>query len=266
MPSISQQTGPVHLRAILACCFLLPLLCKADQQTPGLAAVTNVRETIELIRANGKTTRPELHEIMPLSGSSIRSGAEANLVLSLSNGIGLALDENTSLTFGSYTQTPFSERQEGLQFEPSVSKLQLQLEEGLIAIAFEHLSPLSNAEVSLPMGTLKLHAGKILVSVASDGTCTISVLSGTATLNYANSREREFISAGQSAIVKDTVAQRSDLSSTPTDRLLLADAADYSRKRVLFRSQDASEGPAAIWVAPPDQLEKPPERPYSFEL
>lgn len=266
MPLLKQLTINLWLHVALACCALVPAVSHADQQDAGYAAVTSARGEVWMVRADGATIQPKVRKLLQLSEGTIHTHAAAQLVLSLSNGIGITLAENTSLTVDRYTQAAFSKRKEGLQFEPSTSNLQLDLKSGLIGIAFEHLSPLSTANLQLPMGDLKIHSGKLLVGVDDNESCSISVLSGTATLQYANDEKREFLAAGQTLCISGVTATPVHAAELSTDQLELVESANHARTRVLFQGGLAEQGPSAIWIRPIDQLEKPAERPYSFKL
>ena len=271
MPRLTYKLPMRTLRAILACgaCAVLPLFGQSDAQLPGRAAVTSIQGKVELRSLDGRSAasaQPKLHALLELTDSQLQTGAQSACVLSLSNGIGLALAENTTVSVTTYTQAPFSARDESLHYEPSTSTVALQLESGQLALAFEHLSPLSSATVKFPGGRLIPHSGKILIQAASAQHCTISVVSGTASLFPTISRQRVYLSSRAASGVEWCAARsprsgplRQDMDITRRRSGLLAPARVIScpgRRTRSERHLAPANRTVAINATPPNSFER----------
>ncbi|NQY31892.1 MAG: hypothetical protein HRT56_01810 [Coraliomargarita sp.] len=241
----------------------------ADEFVSGVGAVSTVRGEVTLRDKQIKYLPPKLHHTLELDKTEVTTAADSEIVFSLSNGVGFAMDGASYVSVLRYVQRPFDSEKEGLEFEPSVSKLQLQMKSGRIALAFDHLSPLSSADVLLPVGRLQIHSGQVVVEVSENGSTSILLLKGSATLHHEASGERAFVSAGQYSRFTERSAepdQQLDSTDAPSHWHLLAASAEYSRQRVLFQWSESDATPTAVWVTPTEQLEKVSEHPYSFGL
>ena len=276
--SLYQLHGLIQACSLVGC-VLLPAktviaktLSLSGELRPAVAAVTSHQGNIRHHDLDGNRRAVHARSILPIDQTFFGTKKNGSLFLSLSNGIGLGLGESTHLWLDQYKQSTINPQHESLNFEGSVSHLNARIEVGTLAVAFDHLIPLSKAEFNLPLGQLQVHSGKALIVVQPDSTCQISMYEGTATFYDNETNKREFISAGKSlTFTPESKKQSARLSSDPLDltsenwpRLLAA--ADYSRLRVLFRHNPDGGQPLHEWVLPNELFERPSSRPYQFEL
>jgi len=266
------------LRILLLSCALFslgqPLSGQAlkDDLEDGIALVTSRKGKVTLKSTDEKKRDAKLHAVETLSGLEVICGGGDYIFFSLSNGIGLGVYENSRVRFKRYQQRPFPAEKESLEYEPTFSKLDVELLEGSLIFSAERLSPLSEIVIKLPMGQVRIHraSGRVLYDESG---AHLSITSGIVTYDYPNPAEQAFIHAPNRVRISDQsamlgrIAESNNIASDPSSELTkhLVDAARYASERVVFRvaSEEASI-PQPVLVAKPETLQQPSPRPYRY--
>ncbi|MEO0509532.1 MAG: hypothetical protein AAF065_06710 [Verrucomicrobiota bacterium] len=226
---------------------------------------------MSLTPQDGITRTAQLHEITELSSLNIVTDLDEYLFFSLSNSMGIGIDQNTELEIESFLQRPFPPKKESPDYEPSESRITLVLKRGSIAIAADKISTLSIITVRIPNGEIRLYPSSFHLGYYETGT-HIAVKTGNIAFSNADSKERRFITASefirisdQSAML-DEVAEIGDIETAMDERSsLMIDAAVHASERVVFKSGGKSgEMPYPIFIARPEYFEQPSSRPYQF--
>ena len=234
---------------------------------PAIAAVTSCTGKIQHHQREGKNQAVHTRAILPIDQTFFGTAPGGSLFLSLSNGVGLGLGESTRIWIQNYLQTMINPLHEGLHYEGSVSNLRIQLESGELAVAFNHLTPMSTARIDLPLGHVVIHSGKVVFAAGPGPACSITVFQGTATYYHPETNEREFITDGSSISISSASAGRSQIQSdTPPHWQKLADATEHARLRVLYRYNPEGRMPLVEWILPEENFGNPSARPYHFDL
>jgi hypothetical protein len=260
----------LHRTATIVAVLWAHLLPAADINMPdGVAIVTSQHGSIQITDTEGKKSRPKLHEPRTLSSQTIDTKKDSYIFFALSNGLGIGIGENSQVSFTTYGQEPFSAQQEGLDYEPSVSALTLEIERGTLAIMSEGLSPLSQARVLTPTGTLRIHSNNYLVQQNEIGT-TITTYKGSATFYYPDGKSREYLSGPTSVRISPQsstlgkIAQHIDIASLPESSKRFVDATVHASQRVFFKASKAGGSATPVLIVPADYFDQAPTRPYEY--
>jgi hypothetical protein len=257
-------------------CLTALLLCAAatlgaQTMIDGSAIVTSRSGKVRATDANGKNISMPAHEIIQPEGLEIATKKNGQIFLVLSNGVAVALDGASSIKCLEYTQRPFTKKEQRPEFEPSVSKFQLQFDQGQIAIASNRLSPLSELRIQLPMGEIRLHKGTCLISYDATG-LHITAFDGNLTYYYPDGNSREFVSAPKSiriseqSIALQQIAEAATADSLEADATRLCQAAQHASKRVTFEPNDVTlQPPVPVLIVRPSYFQQPTTRPYQFK-
>lgn len=238
----------------------------------GIALVTSRQGDATLITSNAKTRSPELHAVETLSGVEVTSGKDDSIFLSLSNGMGLGVYEDSHLRFESYLQRPFPSERESLEYEPTLSKLVVELFEGSLSFSAEHISPLSEIVIKLPKGQIQIQRASGRVLYDENG-AHISIIRGIVSYDYPHGEEPAFIHGGNRVRISDGSAMRGRLAesnripSGPYSQLTerLVEATRHASERVVYRvDSEGASIPQPILVAKPETLQQPSPRPYRY--
>ncbi len=257
--------------AVIAAVLSLRLLHADDAAMPdGIAVVTSQQGSIRITDTSGKRqSSPDLHQARTLSGQTIRTGKDAHIFFALSNGLGIGIGEDSQVTFHIYAQEPFRAEKESLNYEPSVSTLTVEIQQGTFAIMSEGLSPLSKARLLTPTGTLRVHAALCLIRQDETGT-TITAYKGNTTFHYPDGKNREFI-AGPAAVrispqssSLGKIAEKIDIATLSERSKRFADAARNASRRVFFKSSETDGTAIPTLIAPNSYFEQAPARPYEY--
>ena len=245
------------------------VLCAQEMQ-PGFGFVTSMRGSVEVRNEEGKKLTLGLHESHSVDGLTLKTKEDGTLFLVLSNGVAIALTENTHIKIQNFRQIPFGPKSHSLEHEPTISNLQIYLIKGTMGLSCDHISPLSNLKIAMNSGHLRVHSTTSVLSINPLG-MNISAYEGTLTFYYPDGEEREFIAHPQSVRISEQSAARGIVteSGTVNEKEVLArrlaDAVSFARKRVIYRSVHAHTEPQALLLVSDDYLEHEPARPYSFK-
>lgn len=235
-----------------------------------IALVTSMRGDATIIPAGLSVKDIEPHQSLILSGSQIETSEKAHVFLAFSNGLGMGIDSSTVIHCQSYTQEPFKANRENLNFEPSTSKLLLELESGALSLISEGLSPRSQIRVTTKNGTLRIHSAQCHIEVNETGT-EITVYNGTATYYYPDGESREFLAhstsvriSPQSAAV-GKIAEKMAFEESPQTDKVLTNAAQHATKRVHFKAPLNGKTAEPVLIMPLEIYEQPSARPYEYK-
>lgn len=245
------------------------LFGQSDMQ-PGVAFVTSCQGPVSVSSANSRQDL-DLHDLLEINNSSLRSGDKAHAFLKLSNGLSIGISSNSEVKFNRYLQAPFPPTKESTEYEPSTSELDIELHSGTLAIASHHLSPLSQMRIRTRMGSLRIRSANCLLKQDEMG-LHIAIYQGSATFHYPDGAGREFIAATEHVWVNTANGRLNrlsdDINETQTSRQMeaFAKAAELARSRVIFRAPEKTGSRAqAILVAPPSYQSLPIKRPYQLQ-
>jgi len=266
--SVSVSCALPYLRTLL-CYGLAVLPLPGADLAPGIALFTTVSGEVRLTTGSDAPQTMALHSARPLAGTTIATGTDSHCGLALSNGVGLFLGPGTSIAIADFSQRPFAESENSLHYEPSVSRLQIQLLEGSLALAADRLSPLSEVTVGLRSGTVRTHSARAGFSVREDA-LALAAYSGNLTLTVGDA-DRHFIvggeglrflfGAGGETIRSESISAQ-DLTVPISD---LVDAASHASRRVLYRVNDSSPTiPQPVLARPEASFQQASPRPYRF--
>ena len=246
------------------------LTLQAETLVPANAMITSRTGSVNMASADGKQATPGIREIILPTGTRWSTSEGATAFMAFSNGVGLGIDGETEVLCVEYSQRPFRESKQGFEYEPSVSKLHLQLSSGQIALSSNQLSPLSDLRVILPVGSLKIHKGSCVIRYDSLG-LFLATGEGNLTYYYPDGSSREFVTAGKTVRISDQsaalqqTAESGSINDVDADTLTLLRATDHASRRVLFEAnEDTGNPPRAVMIVRPEHFEQPTSRPYQF--
>ena len=244
---------------------------KAQTMIKGSAIITSRSGSAHAKDASGERVSTASHEILLPSGLTLSTTEDAYIFLTFSNGVALAMNEESVVQCTDYTQRPFNKEDQARGLEPSVSNLKLRMIEGQIAIASNRLSPLSELRIQLPKGELRLHKGCCLIRLNTTG-LHITAYEGNLTYYYPNSQSREFVSApmgiriSEQGMERSQVTENTSVESLKAEQALFCKAAQHASKRVTFQANESTKlPPEPVLIARPEYFQQPEFRPYLFK-
>jgi len=244
---------------------------KAQTMLKGSAIVTSRSGPAHAKDASGEDVSTAPHEILQPSGHTLSTIKDAYIFLTFSNGVALAMNEESVVQCTDYTQRPFDKEDQARGLEPSVSNLKLRMLEGQIAIASNRLSPLSELRIQLPKGELRLHKGCCLIRLNTTG-LHITAYEGNLTYYYPNSQSREFVSApkgiriSEQSMKRSQVAENTSVESLEAEQARFCKAAQHASKRVTFQANESTKlPPEPVLIARPEYFQQSEFRPYLFK-
>lgn len=244
----------------------------SDGMQEGIALITSWSGEVKVEDGQSPPRSPELHHTGSLSGMRVETGREGQIFLSLSNGVGLSIGHETVLRIESFLQAPFTAARQSTTYEPSRSRLVIELTVGSLCFYSERLSPLSEILIQLPDGQIQINQSSGRVLYDSTG-ARITIGSGIVSFIDPESLEREFINGPETVWIRSertllkegvsTVPAEQDPSRQLTDALMAATR--YASERVLFRvtSEEASI-PQPVLITPAESGQQLSPRPYRY--
>ena len=244
---------------------------KAQTMIKGSAIITSRSGSAHAKDASGERVSTASHEILLPSGLTLSTTKDAYIFLTFSNGVALAMNEESVVQCTDYTQRPFDKEDQARDLEPSVSNLKLRMIEGQIAIASNQLSPLSELRIQLPKGELRLHKGCCLIRLNTTG-LHITAYEGNLIYYYPNSQSREFVSAPKGIRISEQsmerlqVAENTSVETLEAEQAHFCQAAQHASKRVTFLANESTKlPPEPVLIARPEYFQQPEFRPYLFK-
>ena len=256
----------LHLFALLL--LMSKTLLYSEEMISGSAIITSCKGDIKVTNQDGESIKCKLHSTLLPNSLKFKTSDKSRLFMTLSNGVALGIDGEASIQCVKYVQLPFNIEEQSRRIEASVSRLYLKYENGLIAIAGNYLSPLSEIKILLPDGELRLYKGSCLIQ-RNATELRIIATEGTLTYYYAGSNEREYITAPES--ISLVTARKKAIVNMPIDSLdpklsLLTRATQHASRRVQFQpNKDSGQAPEPVLIVRPEYFEQPATRPYEFK-
>jgi hypothetical protein len=194
-------------------------------------------------------------------GAIIETKPASNTSMVFSNGTGVYFDVNTRVWVHQFDQEPFRPNRTDLEDEPSVSRMNLRIEHGVIGISTSKLVAGSTMEFETPQATAFIRGRQSVIQVGDNFT-EISMIQGEATVRSGPLDQGHLIKAGQQIII------RAGMGAGPNavlvqdiregnaeeeqqwlyERVLTADAA---RKLVYFEVQTRLDGGITVFDGEP---------------
>lgn len=237
----------------------------------GSAIITSRSGSPMVTDSSDQQIAADIHDVFLPSGSKLTTEEDGQIFFTLSNGVALAMDEQTSVKFLEYTQRVFDQEDQSRGPEPSISKLDLEFSEGQFAIASNRLSPLSEVRIRLPKGEVRLHKGTCLIRLDSTG-LHLTAFEGSLTFFYPDDNGREFIPApeririSEQSMERQQIAETFPLESLDAESKLLCQAAQHASQRVTFKPNATSNRPPVpVLIVEPAYFQQTPLRPYQFK-
>lgn len=251
--------------------FLSPALLPAQGMIEGNAVLTSHSGTISVRGDSGQNRPVEPRTGFSPTGTQWSTPNNAQAFLAFSNGTALGIGKSTRLDIVNYQQEPFSPEKEGFSYEPSTSKLTLELESGQLALVCQRLSPVSELRIRLPHGSLRIHRGIVHIRYDQTG-LHIAMVEGNSTYYYPDNDAREFVTGGSivrigvQSVQRQQIAERLPVDTLTPDAVQLYQATTHASRRVLFRANAGTNAPPAPrMVVRPDYYQQPSPRPYEFK-
>lgn len=245
------------------------IVSHAEEMAEGIAFATSIQGSVQIEDAESHSTQPKLHDTLILNACTIKTGKNAHIYLSLSNGMAIGIGEKSVVLFETFAQEPFTNKRERLSYEPSRSILSIRLINGDLAVVSNNLSPLSEARIFLPTGELQIHSATCIIQYDDMG-AQISAYSGLITYKYPDRKQRELIIEPQSirispqSAVLGEVTEHMTLSSLPKAIEKFAQATQHASTRVFFKAGHNGHPPQPVLIASPAQFNQAVRRPYEF--
>lgn len=274
-PSIQRQSPrrPRALRPVLVAfaVLLLPFDLRAQRMIEGNAVLTSRSGSIQVVENSGQTRSVEPRAGFNPNGLQWTTANNAQAFLAFSNGATLGIDESTRFSILDYKQQPFGPAKEGFSYEPSTSKLTIELESGQLALVARQISPISEVRVLLPHGSLRIHRGIAHIHYNQMG-LHVAMIEGNLTYYYPGGTAREFISGGALVRISDQSAQLQQVAARLTVEALSAEAmqlhqaAAHASRRVRFKANIETDNPPEPQLVIRQQYyQQPSPRPYEFK-
>lgn len=275
-PALQRLKAAVSLRS-LGCLSIALLIIlggnslRAQEMIAGNGVLTSTRGDVSIKDTSGSKVNLRARDTIIPGESTWSTDAEGRAYLSLSNGVGVGIDHETEITFIEYLQRPFDSDNQGFDYEPSVSNLQIQLASGRLALASNQLSPLSELRVQLPIGSLRVHKGTCLIETSDLG-LHIEVIDGNLTYYYPDGESREFVTPENPVRITELSARRQQVADWKekteqgAESHSLIEATVHSSRRVFYKANSNSgEAPEPVIVVRPEYFKQPSVRPYQFK-
>lgn len=263
------QIRTLHLLALLG--LFATTALQAGDMIDGSALITSCTGAVNVTNTSAQSVPVNAHATLLPGGLSFSTGKKGALFMTLSNGIALGLDKQTTIHCAEYMQRPFDQEEQSRRFEASVSRLHLQYEKGQLAIASNQLSPLSDIRIELPFGELRLNKGSCLIRYDARG-LHLTAVEGTLTYYYPNSDDREYIAAPKNVRISQQNAGHPHLTkivpfeTLAPEAMRLHKAAEHASRRVVFQPNAGTRlAPEPVLIVRPEYFEQPAFRPYTFE-
>lgn len=243
----------------------------AQEMIPSNGILTSQKGSITVKDDSGEKLSLELRVSILPTGTSWTTSKKSTAFLSLSNGVAIGIDASTQVRIVDYQQKPYEAKNQGFEYEPSASKLQLQFDSGQIAIASNRPSPLSELRIQLPIGSLRIHKGTSIIRYDDMGLQLLAV-DGNLTYYYPDGETRVFVTQGHRVRISEASAKRQQLTERQekaeidTDTKKFAAATQHSSRRILYKANKATgQPPEPVIVVRPDYFKQPSIRPYQFQ-
>jgi hypothetical protein len=134
-------------------------------------------------------------------GAIIETKPASNASMVFSNGTGVYFDVNTRVRVREFNQDPFRPNRTDLEDEPSISRMNLHIEYGVIGISTSKLAAGSSMEFDTPLATAFIRGRQSVIQVGDNFT-EISMIQGEATVRSGPLDQGHLVKSGQQCIVR----------------------------------------------------------------
>jgi hypothetical protein len=257
-PALGRGISALGAVAFLAALTFTPVGRSADRAVHGPEGkifVASVEGDSQVTSAD-KIEKLSTKSVFLAQGTAIETKARSTLAMVFSNGTGVFMDQNSYIEVRRFQQEPFVPNRTDLKREPSVSQTQVFHPRGTIAVCTGYLAPGSTMAYVSPLGSIRLHSGRMVME--SDGDLTkISLLLGEGTVRggeldlggkVLHAGEQAFIRPGppgQANLVQIQKIPPAELAPLEEKAGIACDA----RKTVFFET-DSSGAIMAVPVVP----------------
>ena len=177
-------------------------------------------------------------------GTVIETKAVSNASVVLSNGTGVYFDVNTRVEIHDFSQESFRPNRSDIEDEPSISRLRMVVDYGVIGVSTSKLVAGSTMQFDTSLATAWIRGRQAVVS-AGDNFTVISMVQGDATVQAGPMDTPHMIKNGQQVIVRpgkvggpnNVVVQEIPAGSDSEAEIWLEErvlTADAARKLVYF--------------------------------
>lgn len=165
------------------------------------------------IRQEGRIATLERRKAYEVNGAVIQTfaaeGADRDFdgfsTMVFSNGTGIYLKPDTRLEVGSFTQDPFAPGRSDMDAEPSISRTEVMLARGAIALCTSQLATGSTMVYNTSFGSVNLRGRQVVIETGEDYT-RVAMLSGDGTVRVGNGNildpAGQILEQGQQAVIR----------------------------------------------------------------
>ncbi len=201
-PSFRRGTGVALLYAI-GCAAAHSLLAQSPV-AHGPASKIYVAEI------DGEAVVEKAAKIEPLNskasyiaeGSSFETKAKSSDAMVFSNGSAIYLDADTRIETRRFAQEPFTPNRADLELEPSVSKTQIYLARGIVALCTSRSVAGSIMIYQTPLGSINVRGRKLVIET-TDQVTRVSMIEGDSTVRAGdNDQSGHVVHRGEQAVLQ----------------------------------------------------------------
>ncbi len=245
-----------NMRAAIAILAIFPAVALADAhgKTPeGKVYVSSVHGASQITQGD-HVEALAAKSYYKAQGARLETKPAGTAALVLSNGTGLALNQDTHIEVKRFTQEPFVASRTDLESEPSTSQTVISVSQGTLAVSTSKLSAGSSMTFLTPLGSINLHGGNLVIAV-EDGRVTISLLAGSGTVQGGDlDLGGHVLHAGEQAVIRPGPPGRPnivEISKIPGDQQAALDAdvaVAYAARKTVYFETDATGDVSALPV------------------
>lgn len=177
----------------LALISLLTTSLLRAEWTPGYAAIDSFSGNVNI---NGNSGVPVKHHAFQPDGVTLSTNRDGFLAVVFSNGMSIYMGPSSQLKVIEFAQQPWHPEESNPDFEPSRSKINIQLIEGEFAITQRQAFPTSEILFTVPQGTIETISPALFVQLGPTE-ASLFVLDGRAIFSPTSQNRRDFVQFGQ---------------------------------------------------------------------
>lgn len=173
--------------------FLTALLPAHADWQPGYVSVDSF---VGKVRADGLPGKLTRHHAFQPDGITLASGRDGFLSLVFSNGMSIHMGASSEMKILEFAQQSWHPGESNPDFEPSRSRIKIQLIQGDFAITQRQAFPTSELVFTVPQGTVETLSPAIYVQLQPTE-AALFVLEGRALFHPSSQSRRDFVQSGQ---------------------------------------------------------------------
>lgn len=238
--------------AFITTFLLVTLPLHADWQ-PGYASVDSFSGNV---RMDGQTGNLVKHQAFAPDGVSLTTGRNSFLSLVFSNGMSIHMGASSELRVLEFAQQPWQAGENNPDFEPSRSRIKIQLVQGDFAITQRQAFPTSEIVFVVPQGTIETLSPAIYINLQATESA-LFVLEGRALFHPRSHARRDFVQSGQ---ILDLDHARQGVGGLAINRISYGQ--NNTIQELLTRSRSAAA--RTVFIKEGDTLQARAVRPARF--